>query len=185
MQALYERADGGVPVPALHNANGIRIAEIEGLMADAKGEYWHSEELQNEYRARLETEDAGGPEGMLDEVGGRMDAALGSALEGVTAAFDGLDDSLKLSIGREMAQPAGPADPATTEDLAAFAQTSHGDLLLSRWGADGAQRLGGLMARVERFEASLSDTDFANWQDFFHQRLTALERFAILNGLVA
>ncbi len=166
------------PAPAVQ-----RMAVIEEAMKDAKGPYWQNQELQDEYRQLIEAEESGGPEGILDEVGGRLDAALGSSPDGVTAAFSGLDESLQVSMARELAQPAGTADAATAEDLAAFAKTSHGDILSSRWGADGAQRLGAIMARVERFEASLSDADYGNWQDFFHSRLSPQERAAIPNEI--
>ncbi len=88
-------------------------------------------------------------------------------------------------MATELAQPAGTADPATADDLAAFAKTSHGDLLLSRWGSDGPQRLGAVMARIDRFEATLSDADYDNWRDFFHSRISAQERAAILGEIAA
>ncbi len=55
--------------------------------------------------------------------------------------------------------------------------------MLSRWGSDGPQRLGAVMARVDRFEAGLSDADYGNWQDFFHNRISPQERAAILGEL--
>jgi hypothetical protein len=152
-------------------------------MKDSAGEYWKSPDMQNEYLQLIEAEESGGPEGILDEIGGRLDAALGASLEGVSAAVAGLDESLQVSIARELAQPVVAADPATTEDIAAFAKTTPGNILLSRWGTDGAQKLGTLMARVDRFEASLSDADYTNSQDFFHNRISAQERAAILGEI--
>ncbi len=149
-------------------------------------EYWRgpkSAELQNEYRSLIEAEDAGGPEGILDEVTGRLDTALGSALDGVTAAVAGLNDSLQVAMATELAQAAGKTFPATTEDLAAFGKTSHGNILTSRWGTDGPQRLGAVMARIDRFEATFSDADYDSWTDFFHSRISAQERAAILGEI--
>ena len=183
IQQLYEQQESGTPPAAPHDATALRVAKHEGMMTDAKGEYWKSPELQNEYRELVTVEDAGGPEGMLDEVGQRMDAALGASLDGVTAAFLGLDDTLQQSIALELAQPAPTANPAPTEDLTLFTMTDHGNILTSRWGADSAQQLGVVMSRVERFEASLSPTDFDNWLDFFHNRISAQERAAILGEI--
>ena len=67
--------------------------------------------------------------------------------------------------------------------MPALAMTDHGNILTSRWGADSAQQLGVVMSRVERFEASLSPTDFDNWLDFFHNRISAQERAAILGEI--
>ena len=155
-------------------------------MAKRGGEYWSgpkAAELQDEYRALIEVQEAGGPEGILDEVTGRLDAALGASLDGVNAAVAGLDDSLQVAMARELAQPTGKTFPASTEDIAAFAKTTPGALLLSRWGTDGPQRLGAVMARVDRFEAGLSDVDYEIWQDFFHNRISPQERAAILGEL--
>ncbi len=183
IKELYEQQESGT-TPSRQPVAGVqRISEIEGMMADTKGEYWHNPELREEYRQLISVDEAGGPEGILDEIGGRLDAALGASLGGVTAAVAGLDETLQVAMARELAQPAGTADPATAEDLAAFAKTLPGDLLLSRSGSDGPQRLGAVMARIDRFEVGLSDADFNNWQDFFHSRLTPQERAAILGEI--
>ncbi len=183
IKELYEQQDTGTaPSPAPAPA-AQRMAVIEQAMKDSAGEYWKSPDMQNEYLAILEAEDAGPPLAVLDEVTGRLDAALGASLDGVTAAVAGLDDTLQVAMARELAQPVGETFPATTEDIAAFAKTTPGALLLSRWGSDGPQRLGAVMARVDRFEAGLSDADYDNWQDFFHNRISPQERAAILGEL--
>ncbi len=71
-------------------------------------------ELERLYEARPRMSDALARAGagqrideLLDEIGGRLDAALGSSLDGVTAAVDGLDQSLQIAMATELAQPAG------------------------------------------------------------------------------
>ena len=61
IQQLYEQQDSGTapsPAPA---PRAERMAVIEQAMAEASGEYWKSPDMQNEYLAILEAEDAPEP----------------------------------------------------------------------------------------------------------------------------
>ena len=95
IKELYEQQDSGTTPERQPVAGVQRIFEIESLMADAKGEYWHSKELQNEYRSLIEAKDVSRPGDLLASLVGRIDLAdmpadvIGNELmeaEGVTDA---------------------------------------------------------------------------------------------------
>ena len=114
-----------------------------------------------------------------------MDVALGDALGDIQAGWDGLSDTLQGAIAREMSQDL-PADvePADDEVLAKFRQTPTGGILSSWWGRETPYRLGILDARLARLEATLSDQDLEDWQDWINNRLTPEEAAAILHEAV-
>jgi hypothetical protein len=162
-------------------ATNARMLEIEDMMAEAGGRYWKSEALQAEYRALLDGADrqveaisqpALSPEAAAaystaNELGTRMDVALGDALPGVEAAFDGYSAALKHEMWREMARGL-PTDsePANWDELTGFSASPAGKILESWWGRDTDHNLGILIKRADRMEAHLSDEDLEDWNHF-------------------
>jgi hypothetical protein len=114
-----------------------------------------------------------------------MDIALGDALPGVEASWDGLGDMLQLAIATEMSQEL-PADvePLGEEAIAQFRQMPTGEILASWWGRQTPHYLGILDARLARLEATLSDEDFESWQDWINKRLTPEEAAKVLHEAV-
>ena len=88
---LIEARDSGAaaapsPSAAVSRAGGaMRLAELEGLMQEDNGEYWHSEKLQAEYRNLIQ---GGLP--FVEVPSGEADQA-GETQERVNTAFQGID----------------------------------------------------------------------------------------------
>ncbi len=198
---LYGKMEGKASEIGQISRTVARQLEIEGLMKERGGAYWHSPALQNEYKALLE----GGDQQLAaleqrhdqrqadqelalaraGELGKRMDASLGDALPDIEAGWDGLSDTLQQAIAREMAQDL-PADvePIDEEALAQFRQMPTGEILSSWWGRETPYRLGILCGRMDRLEDTLSDEDFESWQDWINNRLPPEEAAAILHEAV-
>jgi hypothetical protein len=91
VQALYRKQETGVLDDHRIGATGRRILEIEKLMADSNGEYWHSEKLQAEYRQLLEGKQVA-PQGEAPQAPGEVLAtwseSLGVTPEEMSAGFD-------------------------------------------------------------------------------------------------
>ncbi len=154
---LYGKMEGEASEIGQLSKTSARLREIEGLMTEKHGAYWHDSRLRSEYRALLEGGDQqlaaleqrqADPEqqqaiARAGELGRAMDVALGDALPGVEASWDGLSDTLQGAIAREMSQDL-PADvePADEEVLAKFRQTPTGGILSSWWGRETPYRLG-------------------------------------------
>ncbi len=183
-------------------ATSARLIEIEEMMTEADGVYWHSPALQAEYKALLEGADqqvvaldrqqqpALSPEAVaainqFNDVGGRMDRAIGDALPGVDQAVMGLSDTLQVAMAREMAQGLPTeVEAADWEELTAFCETEHGKILSSWWGRDTDYKLGIALDRVARLEDQLGEEDKEAWIDFLHNRLSLEEVCAVLNEIV-
>ncbi len=75
VQALYERADGGAPVPVKSDSNAQRIGELEAMMREKGGEYWHSDKLQDEYRQLLQGNESGLPTEMVSNLADDLDVS--------------------------------------------------------------------------------------------------------------
>ncbi len=166
---LYAKAEGAPSEIGQISRTVARQLEIEGLMTEKNGAYWHSPSLQAEYKALLKGGDQqlaaleqrqADPEqqqaiARASEVGKRMDVARGDALPYIEAGWDGLSDTLQGAIAREMSQ-AVPTDvePVDEEALAQFRQMPTGAILSERWGRQTLHYLGILDARLARLEAT-------------------------------
>ncbi len=125
--ALYEHEEatgGEVPEAA---PKSERMLEIEELMKDASGEYWHSPELQDEYRALAEADARGLSEemtstDMVQSWASHLDVTPEEALDGfqraeqistdlggdtaeLMTAFSGLPDRVQWVCRRALAAP--------------------------------------------------------------------------------
>ncbi len=195
---LYTKAAGEASEIGQISRTVARQVEIEGMMTEKHGAYWHSLALQNEYKALLEGGDQqlaaleqrqANPEqqqaiARASEVGKRMDVALGDALGDIEAGWDGLSDTLQGAIAREMAQAVPEAKDAASNELEVFRRMPTGAILSSWWGRDAPHYLGILRDRLDRLENTLSDEDFESWQDWINKRLTAEEAAKILHEAV-
>ncbi len=195
---LYGKMEGEASEIGQISRTVARRVEIEGLMTEKNGAYWHSPSLQAEYKALLEGGDQqlaaleqrqADPEqqqalARASEVGKRMDVALGDALGDIQASWDGLDDTLQGAIAREMGMPVPDAKDATSDELEVFRRMPTGAILSSWWGRDAPHYLGILRDRLDRLEGALSDEDFESWQDWINNRLTPEEAAKVLHEAV-
>ncbi len=111
-------------------------------------------------------------------------ASLGDALADIEAGWDGLSDTLQGAIAREMGMPVPDAKDAASDELEVFRRMPTGAILSSWWGRDAPNSLGILRDRLDRLENTLSDADFAAWQDWINKRLTPEEAAKILHEAV-
>ncbi len=144
---LYAKAEGEASEIGQISRTVARQLEIEGMMTEKHGAYWHSPSLQNEYKALLEGGDQqlatleqrqADPEqqqaiARAGELGKRMDVALGDALGGIEASWDGLDDTLQGAIAREMGTPVPDAKDAASNELEVFRRMPTGAIMSSWW----------------------------------------------------
>ncbi len=195
---LYAKAEGEASEIGQISRTVARQLEIEEMMTEKHGAYWHSPSLQAEYKALLEGGDQqlaaleqrqADPEkqqalARAGELGKRMDVALGDALADIEAGWDGLSDTLQGAIAREMGMPVPDAKDATSDELEVFRRMPTGAILSSWWGRDAPHYLGILRDRLARLENTLSDEDFEAWQDWIGNRLTAEEAAKVLHEAV-
>lgn len=111
-------------------------------------------------------------------------ADMGETADVVAQAFEGLDDNVRASVYRELANAYVPRlPPADKDTLAQFAETGAGKILVAEWGADAAHRLNTALFRWDRMTDDLDDTEFDEIDDFFRNRLRPHERAAVLRRL--
>ncbi len=121
----HEEATGGEAPEAAPKSE--RMLEIEELMKDANGEYWHDQELQDEYRSLAEADARGlseemtsadmvqswadhldvTPEEALDgfERAEQISTDLGGDTAELMTAFSGLPDRVQWVCRRALAAP--------------------------------------------------------------------------------
>ncbi len=127
VRQLYEAQESaGVEAPEAA-PKSERMAEIEEMMKDADGVYWHDQELQDEYRSLLEADSRGLSEemtstGMVQSWADHLDVTPEAALDGferaqqiedelggntaeLTTAFSGLPDRVQWVCRRALAAP--------------------------------------------------------------------------------
>jgi hypothetical protein len=116
--------------------------------------------------------DATGFEAMLARAQDGAAAIIGgigdsSAVSDFAAAFGRLPERVRMALYRELvAGPPQAAAPAGKSELDALAATDFGAALIGGWRRDASQRLGTLLARVERVERSLKAShliEFKRW----------------------
>ena len=143
-------------------------------MKDSKGEYWHSDELQAEYRSLIEPEEV--DEGLAE--------AMEKAQFEFNEAYAGLSDGLHAHLEVDYPDSEAPSQPADSATLSTFEGTRHGKILAAHWGADASRKLGVAVARFNRIERDMSAACRAEWQDFFHNRMSTRERVIIVDYIV-
>jgi len=115
-----------------------------------------------------------------------IEASFGDAAQEISTAVSGLPDALRVAMVAELGSPYTPSVPhAERADIEAFEATHHGRILATEWGADTARRLGVALHRCQRFEDSLDDANYAQWQDWLLNRLQPAEAAAVLDRLTA
>ena len=77
-------------------------------------------------------------------------------------------------------QPA--ADPA---DLETFSESGAGRILVEEWGDEAGRKLATALYRWDRMIADLTETEEAELDDFYLNRLRPQERAAVLRRLAA
>ena len=137
--------------------------------------------MQNEYLNLLESEGAGGPEELQ---AARLRSTPGESAHEVAAAYEGLSDSLKAALEIEYPDSEAPRSPASTQDIATFSATGHGQVLMPQWGADASRLLGVAIARMARIEAGMSEADLTGWRNFFFNKLPVNARAAVVDYIV-
>ena len=113
-------------------------------------------------------------------------ADMGVTADEVASAFDGLGDNVRAAVYRELGSAYVPQQPAADPaDLEEFSGTSAGQILVREWGDDAGRKLAVALYRWERTVEGLSDTEFAELDDFYRLRLRPQERAAVLRRLAA
>ena len=124
---LDEAQEGGIPATQEPTPKPERMAEIEEMMQDADGVYWHDQELQDEYRSLLEADARGLPAEMTEPEtvaawAEHLDVPVEAALDGMQraeeisadlgantgdleTAFSGLSDRVQWVCRRALAAP--------------------------------------------------------------------------------
>ncbi len=74
---------------------------------------------------------------------------------------------------------------ADADDLATFAASGTGQILVREWGESAGRNLATALFRWDRMIENLSDRDVAAVDDFYLRRLGAGERAAVLRRLAA
>ncbi len=96
---LYEAQEAGGVEPQEPGPGSERKAEIEEMMKDADGVYWHDQELQDEYRSLLEADSRGLSEEMtgtemVQSWASHLDVTPEEAMDGFQRAQQ-IDDDLE------------------------------------------------------------------------------------------
>ncbi len=105
---------------------------------------------------------------------------------GITTAIDGLDDNVRASVYREFSNAYTPRLPAADrDDLDRFAESGAGQILVKEWGEAAGRNLAIALYRWDRMTEGLSDTEFAEIDDFYLRRLGANEKASVLRRLAA
>lgn len=121
---------------------------------------------------------------VVEDVRADIVADFGATAPDVIAAFAGLSENCQAAAYREFGTPYVPQlPPASPDDLAEFNGTSAGQILAKEWGQDAGRRLAVALFRWERLTENLSDTEFAELDDFYRLRLRPQERAAVLRRL--
>ncbi len=127
VRQLYEAQEAGGVEPQEPGPGSERRQEIEEMMKDADGVYWHDQELQDEYRSLLEADSRGlseemtstdmvqswadhldvTPEAALDgfERAQQIEDELGGNTGELMTAFGGLPDRVQWVCRRALAAP--------------------------------------------------------------------------------
>ncbi len=127
VRQLYEAQEAGGVEPQEPGPGSERRQEIEEMMKDADGVYWHDQELQDEYRSLLEADSRGlseemtgtemvqswadhldvTPEAALDgfERAQQISTDLGGDTAELMTAFSGLPDRVQWVCRRALAAP--------------------------------------------------------------------------------
>ena len=109
---------------------------------------------------------------------------MGDTANDVVMAFEGLSDNVKGATYAELARAYVPRlPPADEADVEEFAETSAGKLLIPEWGADAGHKLAVALFRWERLVTPLTESEFAEIDDFYRRRLRPRERAGILKRL--
>ena len=111
---------------------------------------------------------------------------MGASADDVSAGFDGLPDNVRGAIYKEFARAYVPQQgDADADDLATFAASGTGQILVREWGESAGRNLATALFRWDRMIENLSDRDVAAVDDFYLRRLGAGERAAVLRRLAA
>ncbi len=127
VQALYQAEESGGVAAQEPGPGAARRQEIEEMMRDADGVYWHDQELRDEYRSLLEAQERGlsaemtgtemvqswadhldvTPEAALDgfERAEQISTDLGGDTAELMTAFSGLPDRVQWVCRRALAAP--------------------------------------------------------------------------------
>ena len=124
------------------------------------------------------------------EVGENLRVAIlgdmGVTADEVISAFDGLADNTRASVYKEFGNPYTPQQPAAdSNDLATFAESGAGRILVGEWGDEAGRKLAVALYRWDRMIADLTETEEAEIDDFYLKRLRPQERAAVLRRLAA
>jgi hypothetical protein len=85
-----------------------------------------------------------------------------SVIDGLTG---GLQSKMVAHLGMPFTDRPSDADSELQRD---FARTAHGKILTERWGVQTPRRLAIGNAKIERFEAGLTDEEFSEWRRFWN-----------------
>ncbi len=194
--------------PRTHGSGQVALAEARENERHAlirSDGYWKDEKKQARVRALAEVEVGGLIEGVAELV--PQATAMGlveeDAMRSVATALRvrdafpadvapaindsilGLHDSMRYAVVGEFGKGVPSPMPLTDEQVASFAKTDAGAILIPRWGSDAKRRLGVWIARVGRFCRDNSHPNYrANFEDFVDERLrSGAERAGLIHAL--
>lgn len=200
-RAILER-EAGAPSPSATAAPGNSGSGLPSVARAPDSELDHSETILADDPAGRRGGDrapAASPSVVASDFGldqltaetaintaGDIETSFGPGAVGVNPIVMGLPDSLRVRMVAELGSPYMKRTPnATTDWVERFGRTSHGRLLVNRWGDDAPRRLALLLARTDRFESGLSDADYRQWEHFWFHGLNAEQRASIIDKLTA
>ena len=194
--------------PRTHGSGKVALAEArenERMALIKSPDYWRNEQKQARVRALAEAEVGGLIEGaselaqqatgmgLVEEDAMRSvatalrvrDAFPADVAADIDAAMGGMHESMRFATVKEFGKGVPSPVPLTDEQVASFAKTDAGAILIPRWGSDAKRRLGVWIARVGRFCRDNSHPNYrAQLEDFIDERLrSGAERAGLIHAL--
>ncbi len=106
---------------------------------------------------------------------------MGATADEVASAFDGLGANVRMAFYRELGSAYVPQQPAADPaDLETFSESGAGRILVEEWGDEAGRKLATALYRWDRMIADLDETEEAEIDDFYLNRLQPAERAAVL-----
>ena len=97
-----------------------------------------------------------------------------------------MGDNVRASVYRELSNAYTPQlSAADRADLETFAESGAGQILVREWGDEAGRKLATALYRWDRMTEDLTETEEAEIDDFYLNRLRSQERAAVLRRLAA
>ena len=109
-------------------------------------------------------------------------ADMGDTAQEASETFSGLPDRVQAVAMRELVADVKAEDFPAAE-LADFAKTVVGKIVVPAWGSDAAGKVGKAMARWSRLAANLSESEAGEFEFFYTNALDASQKAAVVRAL--